>query len=155
MNTYYGDFQTKVMNHYVRLLQTDSYLMTKVAGRVYPQHVSLIENPKFPSISFTRQGLGGDPSFPEIDYPFLIIDVWSKVGPQELWSIYASRDPKTNRPVGIRALVANKGFDLPEAVVELGREVWVSDDLYEAWSKTFHLSSKYILTIAAKRLVVT
>ena len=52
MNTYYGDFQTKVMNHYVRLLQTDSYLMTKVAGRVYPQHVSLIENPKFPSISF-------------------------------------------------------------------------------------------------------
>lgn len=152
--SYYGNFQSKVIERLVKLLQTDPYLITKVAGRVYEAHPSLLDNPKFPAITVTRQGLGGDTSLPQIDYPFLIIDVWSKKNVAELWSIYADHDTITNKPRGIRSLLhVPLGFDFPEAQVDYIAEVWVTDNLYEPWSKTFHLTARYSLKMAAKNVV--
>ena len=154
MHTYHGNFMWKVKAYLINLLKQDAYLITKIAGRVHSVHASNLENPVFPFVTLTRQGVGGDPSFAELDYPFFVVDIWSKKGGQELWDIFATKNPVSNKPAGVRALFTNKVFDLPEATIELIREVWVSDDLYESWSRSHHISARYAVTVSAKTLVV-
>ena len=154
MYTYHGDYQQKVMAFFVGLLRNDPYLQTKQAQRVHPDHLSTLENPVYPCTTFYRVGRGSDPSFAELDNPILLIDVWSKRGKQELCDIYASKDSVSGRPVGIRSLITNKGFDIPEAIIQLVREIWVDDNLYESWSRTHHLQARFDITVSAKTLVV-
>jgi hypothetical protein len=157
MSATYGNFQPKVLTEIFRILQQDAYLKTLVDGRVYAQHVSTLENPVFPCVTMTYHGYG-TPGMPDIMAGDLQIDVWSKKNVAELWSIYSSHDYIANKPVGIRALLNRGpsgepfGFNLPEAICHLCREVSVVDDLYEEWSRTHHFVALYSLHFAARRV---
>lgn len=152
MSNYYGDFQWKLLKHVVQLLQVDSYLKRMVGGRIYPQHISNIDNPSFPAVTISRIGQGADTGIHQINYVDLQIDVWSKKSIIELWRIYSDHDATNKRPVGIRSLLSQKTFDFPELIVHLCVESDLSDDLYEPWSKTYHLAAAYRLNIAAKNI---
>jgi hypothetical protein len=147
--TYHGDFQWKILDHIVKLMQNDPYLTSKVNKRVYSQHISTVANPLFPAITISRVGLGGDPSIDEIDYTFLNVDVWSKVGPDELWAIYANFDSVNHVLQGVRGLLHNKGFRIPEANVDLCTQIYVVDNLWEKETKTFHLVARFRINAAA------
>jgi hypothetical protein len=149
----YGNFSSKVFERLILdVLQPDAYLQSLVDGRIYPQHLAMLTNPTYPNVTLMRSGLGGDPSITNLDNMFLIIDVWSKKNVAELWSIYADINSVTNAPVGIRALLHNQGFDFTEAIIGLCTELWVTDNLYEPRTQTFHLSARYSLKVAAKNI---
>lgn len=154
----HGDFQWMVLARIVKLLQNDVYLQSFVGKRIYAQNIATMDQPEFPCITVTRQGLGSDPGIREVDSAYLMVDVWSKKDIVELWRIYASKDSITGTPRGVRALLhqgANGqpvGFDFPEAVVDACREMHVVDDLFESFSRTFHLAARYDLRYAAKRV---
>ena len=152
MTQFHGDFQWKLFKHIMSLLQSDPYLKRMTDGRIYPQHISTLENPSFPAITVGRTGHGADTGIHQINYVTLQIDVWSKKSLSEIWRIYADHDTTNNRPVGIRALLSQKTFDFPEVLVHLCHESDVYDDLYEPWSKTWHLAAEYNLSVAAKNV---
>ena len=152
MTNFYGDFQWKLLKYVVQSLQEDPYLKRMVGGRIYPQHISTIENPSFPAVTIGRRGQGADTGIQQINHIELQIDVWSKKSVIELWRIYSDHDVKYNRPVGVRSLLSQKTFDFPEVIVHLCIEDNVTDDLYEPWSKTWHLAALYRLSIAAKNV---
>ena len=153
MTQFYGDFQWKIFKHVVQVLQNDPYLKRMTGGRIYPQHISNLDNPEFPAVTISRIGQGADTSIHQINYVTLQIDVWSKKSIAELWRIYADHDVTNNRPVGVRSLLSQQTFNFPEAIVHLCQESDVSDDLYEPWSKTYHLAAEYNLSVAAKNVV--
>lgn len=147
---YFVDFKWKVEDFIVKLLQQDAYLITKVAGRVFAQHLLTIQNPVFPLITVTKSGPGGDSQIENIDYSFLLIDVWSKRNKAECCKIYVNRVPVLNTRQGIYALLHKKGFDTPEAIIQDLREVWYNDNLYEPADQTFRLSARYAMDSTAK-----
>jgi hypothetical protein len=152
MAEYYGDFQWKLLKYIVTMLQNDSYLKRITNGRVYPQHISTMENPAFPAVTVSRTGQGSDSGIHQINYVEIAIDVWSKKGIADLWKIYADHDVTNKKPVGVRPLLSQKTFDFPELIVHRSQEVLLVDDLYEDWSKTWHLHARYEMSIAAKNV---
>ena len=150
MATYYANFQEKLLNNLMLTLRNDPFVNGLVTNRIYTQHISTIENPLFPAITVTRAGLGSDTGIVEIDTAFVLFDVWSKRDAVELWKIYAFKDPITFVNQGIKALFNNKSQDYPELSVEIMNEVYVQDNLYQAWDKTFHLAARYRVLSAAK-----
>lgn len=154
MITYYGDFQFKALDYLIKLLQADTYLQSKVHGRISEQHPSTLDQPVYPMVTVSRIGTGGDASIENIDNAFIVIDVWSKSGTPELWSIYSSRNTTTNLPVGIRALLHNKSFSYLEVDLDKLSEVWVTDNLYEKTTRTWHLNARFVMKNAAKTLVI-
>ena len=159
--TFHGDFQIATFNRIVKYLQADPYLASLLSGRIYPQHISTIENPIYPCVTISRQGAGPDSGFAALDKANLYVDVWSKVGVPDLYSIYASKDPVTFKMLGIRALLScgksgePKGFDFPEATVNLCREVYLVDNLWDSKTRSFHLAARYELQVAAKNVTAT
>ena len=131
-----------------------------IDGRFYPQHLATVENPEYPCVTFTYQDRP-DSGFAQIVTGTLYIDVWSKRGQGELWRIYANHDYVTNLPSGIRSILSctpeggQKGFDFPESIVGLCREVYLNDNLYEKDTRTFHLAARYELKYAAKPIQTT
>ena len=154
MYTYYGNFQFKVLDYLVKLLQADTYLTSMVGKRISTYHPSTIDQPVFPSITIGRQGMGGDASLEQIDNAFLIIDIWSQQGVANLWAIYSSADPSTRRPVGVRSLLHNQGFDITEAVIDKLSEAWVTDNLYEKDTRLYHMQARYQMKSVSKTLVL-
>lgn len=152
MTQFYGDFQWKLHKYLTELLQSDPYLKSIVGKRIYPQHISTLENPAFPSITLSRLGQGADTGIHQINYVRFAVDVWSKRGISELWKVYADHDATNNKPVGVRSILSQKTFDFPELIVHLCIEHKVLDNLYEEWSKTWHLHAEYRLSIAAKNV---
>ena len=134
------------------MLQINPYLKQITGGRIYPQHLSTIENPSFPSVTVCRVGQGADDEIQQINYVVLAVDIWSKKGISELWRIYADHDATNNRPVGVRSLLAGKTYDFPEVLVHRIHESVVVDDIYEHWSKTWHLHAQYTIYCAAKNV---
>jgi hypothetical protein len=161
--TFYGDFQKQTLVRIVTMLQADTYLQSLIGNpaRLYPRHIDLITDPTYPLVTITRQGMGSDPGIPQIDDAFLIVDVYSHLGPNELWAVYASRDMTTNRPCGLRSLLScgipgsPVGFDFPESTVGLCREVWVADDLYDMRARAYKLSARFDIKYAAKPIAFT
>lgn len=152
MSVFYGDFQWKLMKHITSLLKEDAYLKRMVGGRVYPQHLSTIDNPAFPAITISRVGQGADPGIQQINYAVISVDIWSKKGVSEMWKIYADHDVTNNRQVGVRSLLADKPQNFPEVLVHRIYESMLIDDLYEHWSKTWHLHAQFTISCAAKNV---
>jgi len=150
-----ADFQWKAVDFWVKLMQYDAYLKSLVSGRVSPQHLATISNPIFPLITVTRQGIGGDPTIPNIDHPFIMIDIYSKKDVAETWKIYSNKERISNKPLGVRPLLHGQSFRIPGLVVKLMQEVWVSDGLYQAQDQTFRLSARYKTEILAQTIKVS
>lgn len=105
-------------------------LVAIIGDRMYPKHLSGIENPVYPCVTVITKndetmvsGFAGEGLYQ--------LDIWSKKGNSELWAIH-----NLLRPI----------FDLKRnigAVIEYGRYTYADDDLYEKETQTYHLASRY------------
>jgi|GEM_PF-3234061 len=116
---------------------------------IYPNHITSASNPLFPAISMGRQGGGTDGEQIGSDFVFQI-DVWSKSnqgtpGYTEIWNIYR----EVKKTIEVSNLITPKYTYLSTSAKTAGVfimsciESYVNDDLYEADTRTYHLSAKY------------
>ena len=153
--SFHGDYRYKALEYLVSTLANDPYISSIVGNRVYSQHISTMEQPIYPCVTISRQGIGADPSLAQIDSAFIAIDVWSKKANSECWAIYASKDPTTFRNLGIFALLHNQGFDFTEVQIDRLWEVYLTDSLYEGDTRTFHLAARYEMKYVGKNVTTT
>lgn len=107
-------------------------LVEKIADRVSPSRSEAGENPVHPHITLSVNVQTDD--FSRTNE--VRVDVWSKVGNDELWSIYGE----------VRAALHKQPLTLSDGSrVFLCRETYVNDDLYEPSTQTHHLTAKYKL----------
>jgi len=108
-------------------------LTSIVNTRIYPKHISGVENPIFPCITISFEKVESNCNEVSED-GYYVIDIWSKNGNSELTSIHNL----------IKKLI-NKKRSLGGGIVYC-RLYHANDDLYEEDTNTYHLCSKYQIT---------
>ncbi len=105
-------------------------LVAKIGARIYPQHISLVENPVFPCITLGNENdeTMSNHFAEQIEQN---LDVWSKTGYDELWEIYRLiRDG-----INLKTLVGCPTF--------LIRQTRANSNLFEESTQTWHLAARY------------
>ena len=113
-------------------LINDPTLKAIQGERVYPTHINSVTNPVYPCSTQGREGGGTTANLIATDVEQKI-DVWSKVGYDELWLIYNQ----------IRKLLHLQPLAVTDGQVFSIKETYVNDNLYEPTTKTWHLASRY------------
>lgn len=99
---------------------------------IYPAHISLVTNPLFPCVTLSTihmQTLENQVG----DLAVYQIDVWSKVGNDELWNIYLQ----------IKQTINKKRLYTNNILIPYLRQTYVNDNLFDEVTRTHHLASRY------------
>ena len=152
-SSYSGNYITKAVYYISNILATDPYLTGLVNGRVLPTHSSTIENPEYPLITFRSTSLGTYGTIAQCQTIEYLIDVWSKRGVSELHQIYSGVDNK-GAAAGIFPLLVGKSFYYPEVLIGPIRLSWMVDDMFHQESRTYHLQSRFVLSLVGSTVTL-
>lgn len=123
----------------IRTMREDSTLFGLTGGRIYPQELATIINPKYPCVTVRIDSGNPDTHIPAVGYPRVIINFYSTKNYNESYTLY-------ERSKDLLLFSINEDSN----IVILLREISLPVENYDPIAKSYNLSSRWNMVVFEK-----